>query len=189
MTLHPKCTLLRKNELIVGRWIWCRAVSTECAVWSVHCTLELDVETCNIWALELLLTALPTLCSAGSAGQPASPPKHIAVLYFSVLQLSLPKPLFLSLPNQATPYIRDQHAAGLPTTIELFFQTWRGVLRILHNFRRCSQTRSANGRNNDTVERHRLFCFVREARSTYWPCRFALSLWHLNTLASPTVTV
>ena len=56
-------------------------------------------------------------------------------------------------------------------------------------FGRCSQMRSANGRNNDTVERHRLFCFVREARSTYWPCRFALSLWHLNTLASPTVTV
>ena len=157
MTLHPKCILLRKNELIVGRWIWCRTVSTECAVWSVRCNLELHVETCNIWALESELcrvrarcrnlshvssriTALPTLCSSGWVLQDNRLPRPNTLLCFTFLfpnypLYTIPAQATLSIPaHQATPNNKDQHAAGLPTTIELLFHTWRGVLRILHNF-------------------------------------------------------
>ena len=193
MTVHPKCTLLRKNELIVGRWIWCRTVSTECAVWSVRCTLELDVETCNIWALELLhsLHSAVRVEFCRTTGFPAQ--THCSALLLCSLTshypLSLPKPLFLSLPTKPLPTTRTSMQPGCQQPLSCFSKHEEEFFAFCTIFGRCSQMRSANGRNNDTVERHRLFCFVREARSTYWPCRFALSLWHLNRLASPTAAV
>ena len=45
-------------------------------------------------------------------------------------------------------------------------------------------TRSANDPNNDTVERGRLFCFVREGRRTYWPCHFVALPCHCHTWAA-----
>ena len=192
MTLHPKCTLLRKNELIVGRWIWCRTVSTECAVWSVRCTLELDVETSNIWALELL----HSLHSAVRVLQDNRLPRPNTLLCFTSLfsnypldPLSLPKPLFLSLPTKPLPTTRTSMQPGCQQPLSCFSKHEEEFFAFCTIFGRCSQMRSANGRNNVTVERHRLFCFVREARSTYWPCRFALSLWHLNRLPPPTAAV
>ena len=145
-----------------------------------------------MWALELL----HSLHSAVRVLLDNRLPRPNTLLCFTSLFPKYPlstipaqATLSIQLPTKPLPTTRTSMQPGCQQPLSCFSKHEEEFFAFCTIFGRCSQMRSANGRNNDTVERHRLFCFVREARSTYWPCRFALSLWHLNRLSSPTAAV
>ena len=75
---------------------------------------------------------------------------------------------------------QQQAAAGFSKHEEEFLIYMEQIPEIF-----LLQTRSANDPNNDTVERQRLFCCVREGRRTYWPCcRFVALPPHSDTWAA-----